>query len=161
MIQFNMKKECLNCQKEYQSERAKSKFCSNNCRVKWHRSNSPVQKEKNITKFQLQVLYNSIKDLIDKAGNLSFPQNSHLNHNVSSDFKETEKYNKVQEPLSFDKINKEKVDSAFEYMKKKILSTEEIWELENAMRDVNSSGIIWREKKLLEDIAKNHAENIG
>lgn len=63
-----MKKQCLNCEKEYEAVRDTSKYCSDNCKVKWHRGNSDKNKEKPITKFQLQTLYNSVKFLVDELG---------------------------------------------------------------------------------------------
>jgi hypothetical protein len=56
-------KECLECKKEFDAKREAAKFCSVNCRVKWNRK----QPKKNIvTPLQMQVLYNSVLEMVGK-----------------------------------------------------------------------------------------------
>src|SRR6266404_6328596 len=58
---------CKYCEKEYQPQRASSKFCSNNCRTRNYLKNGKPQKEA-ITGLQMQVMYNAI---MDKLGGFS------------------------------------------------------------------------------------------
>lgn len=58
-----MKKECLECKKEYEAERNNSKYCSSNCRVKYNRKHGI---KKSVGKVELGVLYNSILELVEK-----------------------------------------------------------------------------------------------
>lgn len=84
---------CLKCKKEYDSKRNSSKFCSTSCRVMWNRKNGNKKPKDEVTKFQLQVLYNSIKEMVDKisvVGLLAQP-NIELTNNLT-------------EPISFDKL---------------------------------------------------------
>lgn len=55
--------QCLNCTKEYTAKRPTSKFCCTSCRVRYHQKNG----KQNIKPFQMQVLYNEVMDLIQKA----------------------------------------------------------------------------------------------
>jgi hypothetical protein len=57
-------KTCLNCQKEYQHKREASKFCSDRCRVAYNRKH-PKQ---TVSPVQMQVLYNSMLELVGKIG---------------------------------------------------------------------------------------------
>lgn len=58
-------KACLNCQRDYENKRESSKFCSTNCRVKWNQKQP--KKERAVSQVQLQVLYNSLLDLVSNA----------------------------------------------------------------------------------------------
>lgn len=55
--------KCLQCEKEYEAKRSSSKFCCDNCRVKYHRKNP----KKSIGKLELTVLYNSILELLERG----------------------------------------------------------------------------------------------
>lgn len=70
--------KCLQCQKEYKSKRPSSKFCSDNCRVKYHRNTKSENKTKKsgVSKIELEVLYNKILDLVDKFENPNNPARS-------------------------------------------------------------------------------------
>lgn len=46
--------KCLKCEKEFEPKRETAKFCSDSCRVMWHRKNG---KNRPVTKTQVQVLY--------------------------------------------------------------------------------------------------------
>lgn len=63
-------KTCLSCGKEYVNKRETSKFCSDKCRVSYNRKNPKTV----VTKFQMQVLYNSMLELVDKMGTESIKQ---------------------------------------------------------------------------------------
>lgn len=54
---------CLNCDKVFKQKRPTAKFCSDNCRVKYHRKHG---KKDIIKPFQMQSLYNEIKDMLGK-----------------------------------------------------------------------------------------------
>lgn len=56
-------KQCLNCQKEFEYKREAAKFCSDRCRVQYNRKHP----KEGVTKVQMQVLYNEVLDLIQKA----------------------------------------------------------------------------------------------
>lgn len=58
-------KECLQCKKEYKAERDNSKFCSANCRVKYHRAN-PKVKVQEVTPIQVQALFNSMMETLGR-----------------------------------------------------------------------------------------------
>lgn len=57
--------KCLQCEREYKAKRPTSKFCSDNCRVKYHRDHKEEKKD-GIGKVELEVLYNKILDLVGK-----------------------------------------------------------------------------------------------
>ena len=59
-------KGCLHCKKEFEAKKGTAKFCSTSCRVMWNRKNGNKTKDA-IQPFQMQVLYNSMMDLIDKT----------------------------------------------------------------------------------------------
>ena len=59
-------KGCLHCKKEFEAKKETAKFCSTSCRVMWNRKNGNKTKDA-IQPFQMQVLYNSMMDLIDKT----------------------------------------------------------------------------------------------
>lgn len=82
--------KCLQCQKEYKSKRPSSKFCSDNCRVKYHRNHkgeSKTQKPE-VGKIELEVLYNKILDLVGKFEKPEMPINyvqerrEHIDRNI-------------------------------------------------------------------------------
>ena len=52
-------KQCLNCQKEFEYKREAAKFCSNKCRAAYNRAHP----EQQVTKLQLQALYNEMIEL--------------------------------------------------------------------------------------------------
>ena len=62
-------KECLNCKREYEPKRATSKFCSTNCRVLYHQKHGKSK----IKPIQMQALYNSLMEAIDKMGKEPMP----------------------------------------------------------------------------------------
>lgn len=74
-------KVCLNCEKEFQEQRETAKFCSTNCRVKYHQKNNGKKTEK-VTNLKLTVLYNSLLEVIEKIGKNSYAfsnPNQHAN----------------------------------------------------------------------------------
>ena len=62
--------ECLQCQKELVGKRDTAKYCSDNCRVKWNRKNVT---KKDITKVQIQVLYNEILEMVERIKSVPMP----------------------------------------------------------------------------------------
>jgi len=60
-------KGCLHCKKEFEAKKETAKFCSTSCRVMWNRKNGNKTKDA-IQPFQMQVLYNSLLEMIDKVG---------------------------------------------------------------------------------------------
>lgn len=56
-------KECLSCKSEYEPKREASKFCSDKCRVKYHRKNG---KKNEVKPVQVQALFNSMMDMLEK-----------------------------------------------------------------------------------------------
>jgi len=76
-------KECLECRTEFEPKRDFGKFCSDKCRVKWHRKNP--NKGNTLDKVQVQVLYNTMLDLLS-----SFkypPSNEKFKESVNPVFK--------------------------------------------------------------------------
>lgn len=69
---FVSMKKCLQCPNEFEAKRESAKFCSDKCRVAWHRKHG---KKDGVTKFQMQVLYNSILEAIEK---MALPQLSNF-----------------------------------------------------------------------------------
>lgn len=63
-------KECLHCKKEFKNTKESAKFCSTSCRVMWNRKNGNKTK-KALQPLELQVLYNSLLDAIEKFGNIN------------------------------------------------------------------------------------------
>lgn len=60
-----MTKGCLECKKDYEAKRDTSKFCSDNCRVKWNQKNGRKVKGE-LKPFQMQVLYNQMVEINTK-----------------------------------------------------------------------------------------------
>lgn len=62
-----MIKGCLECKKDYKAKRDTSKFCSDNCRVKWNQKNKQTKskKKENDLFLQMQVMMNT---MIEKMG---------------------------------------------------------------------------------------------
>lgn len=58
-------KECLNCNKEFQAKKETAKYCSTSCRVMWNRKHG---KKNQVSPIQIQVLYNSMLELVEKIG---------------------------------------------------------------------------------------------
>jgi hypothetical protein len=56
-------KNCLKCNKEFEPKKNTAKFCSTSCRVMYNRKHS----KQSVTPVQMQVLYNSMLELIEKA----------------------------------------------------------------------------------------------
>jgi len=54
---------CLNCNIDFNPKRPTAKFCSDNCRVKYHRKHG---KKEAIKPFQMQALYNEIKEMVGR-----------------------------------------------------------------------------------------------
>lgn len=65
-------KPCLNCQKGFEPKREHAKFCSDKCRVMYNRK-YPAQ---NVSKWQMQALYNEIRELVSKI-NYSAPKETY------------------------------------------------------------------------------------
>jgi hypothetical protein len=61
--------KCLQCQKDFDAKRETAKYCSDKCKVKYHRKNGG---KNTIKPFQMQVLYNSIVELIEKGQQQQF-----------------------------------------------------------------------------------------
>lgn len=60
-------KECLYCNKDFESKRDSAKYCSDKCKMQWNRKNP--KKEKGLTELQqMKVMYNT---LLQKIDNLS------------------------------------------------------------------------------------------
>lgn len=89
--------------------------------------------------------------------------------NPISDFPKEQKYTEISggllipssdEPLSFDKMKQElaAVDS-FADFKTRIFATSEISEIQSVMADVKASVLFWKEKQMLETIAKDHSKD--
>jgi hypothetical protein len=55
-------KQCLNCQNDFEYKREAAKFCSDKCRAAYNRAHP----EKQITKLQLQSLYNAVLEAVEK-----------------------------------------------------------------------------------------------
>ena len=56
-------KECLHCKKGFEPKKPTRKFCSDSCRVMYHRKHG---KQDTVSKVQMQVLYNSLMDKIEQ-----------------------------------------------------------------------------------------------
>lgn len=68
-------KVCLQCDKDISARRETAKFCSDNCKVKWNRKNGKA----NVSKVQMQVLYNQILEVVGKIGQFNnLPPSSQL-----------------------------------------------------------------------------------
>lgn len=78
-------KACLNCNNQYENKREASKFCSAKCRVAFNRKNP----QDRITKVQVQVLYNSMLEMMGKVG-------------VSQERESQKPVQEAGKPLSFD-----------------------------------------------------------
>jgi hypothetical protein len=57
--------KCLFCENEFANKRETAKFCSTNCRVKWHNKHGG-SKSGEVKKSTLQVLVNRMMDRLDK-----------------------------------------------------------------------------------------------
>lgn len=68
-------RECLKCKKSIEDKNESAKFCSTSCRVMYHRKHG---KTKAISTVQVQVLYNSILDMVEKIGGKSILEPTHL-----------------------------------------------------------------------------------
>lgn len=55
---------CLRCDQEFESKRPTAKFCSAKCRVAYNRAHPKTNGQ--VTKLQLQILYNEILALVQK-----------------------------------------------------------------------------------------------
>jgi hypothetical protein len=55
-------KQCLNCQAEFEYKRESAKFCSDKCRAAYNRAHPSQQ----VTKLQMQLLYNEMMELAKK-----------------------------------------------------------------------------------------------
>lgn len=56
-------KECLHCKKEFEAKTDKRKFCSDSCRVMYHRKHGG---KNSIKPFQVQALYNEMMEVLSK-----------------------------------------------------------------------------------------------
>lgn len=63
-----MVRVCLECKNEYEAKRETSKFCSDNCRVKWNNKNGKKNKVE-IKPYQMQSLYNDMKEVLSQIKN--------------------------------------------------------------------------------------------
>lgn len=63
-------RECLNCKREYAFKRAASKFCSDKCRVSYNRKHP---RQPLVSQVQLQVLYNSLLEAVERLSNSTLP----------------------------------------------------------------------------------------
>lgn len=119
---------CLNCENEYEPKRAASKFCSDNCRVKYHRKHG---KKNSVSKFQLDVLYNSLLGLAERIEK-GLPS-------VQQEFKERQLSNSLNGLSNLGSVPKIKIRRTFENFVtlKRECECEEDWlklrqEIENA-----------------------------
>jgi hypothetical protein len=55
-------KQCLNCQNDFEYKREAAKFCSDKCRAAYNRAHP----EKQVTKLQMQSLYNAVLEAVEK-----------------------------------------------------------------------------------------------
>lgn len=64
-----MIKGCLECKKDYEAKRDTSKFCSDNCRVKWNQKNKQSKSEKKESDLflQMQVMMNTMIEGMGKT----------------------------------------------------------------------------------------------
>lgn len=60
-------KMCLECKTEFKSKTDRRKFCSDKCKVKWHRKHP---KKDSVSKFDFQALYNEFKAAIQDLGKI-------------------------------------------------------------------------------------------
>lgn len=56
---------CLNCKEDYEAQRPTSKFCSDNCRVKYHKKNKRAAKAVLSPEQRLNIVYNKILEVLD------------------------------------------------------------------------------------------------
>jgi hypothetical protein len=74
-----MKKQCEQCEKEFEYSRDAARFCSGKCRVKWNR-NHP---KKEVTKIEMEVLYNQMLDLVSEMKNNLAAVQPNINYVIS------------------------------------------------------------------------------
>lgn len=72
--------KCLNCEKEFTAKRETAKYCSTNCRVKWHKKHGS---KKGVSEIQVQVLYNSMLEMFSKFN--KFPIDAGFNSDRNGD----------------------------------------------------------------------------
>lgn len=73
-------RECLKCKKDITGKHESAKFCSTSCRVMYNRKHG---KKNEIKPVQMQVLYNSIMEAVEK---ISFPPIKVTNPNTFETF---------------------------------------------------------------------------
>lgn len=66
-----MKCALESCNNNFENKTGRRKFCSDACKMKWHRMNP---KKEEVTKFDLKVVYNELLDLAQKLSAGIVPQ---------------------------------------------------------------------------------------
>ena len=91
----------------------------------------------------MQALYNEIKEMVSRVSvqNLT-PPSPQTNYSVNT------QQQKVNEFLQ-----------SYDVLKMKILATSTASEIEDVMKEVKNSTLLWKEKQNLEVIAKQHSIN--
>jgi hypothetical protein len=89
-----MKKQCEQCEKEFEYSRDAARFCSGKCRVKWNR-NHP---KKEVTKIEMEVLYNQMLDLVSEMKNNLVSVQPNINSVISGTLVTNESTSWVEKP---------------------------------------------------------------
>lgn len=141
-------KDCLNCEKKFKEKRETAKFCSTNCRVKWHKKNGKKKKEA-ISEVQMQVLYNSILAAVEKIGTqngLPSPVGVVVNQQIRD------------EPLSFDKLKAhipppDRIDT----FAAELHNAPDLGKLEAIGHRISKSSLNWKDRQYLQNLGKQIA----
>lgn len=104
--------KCLKCHKEFEPKRETAKFCSNSCRVGYHRKHGKSDKVK---PYQMQAIYNAVLGLIEvtKQQSVSLP----------ADFKNVQKIGVLNTDGTIEPLNltKPKILRSFAYYEATII----------------------------------------
>lgn len=135
-------KECLWCKEEYEPKREASKFCSTSCRVMWNRK---YGKKNQVTPVQIQVLYNSILDVLGKI-QYAAPKATY----------DAPKMANVQdEPLSFDKLNSaNNAGNQYHDFAKRLNNADSGEEMQQISLEIEKSGLPWNLRQDLHRLGK-------
>jgi len=127
---------CIQCNKEFEAKRETAKFCSDKCKMQWHRKHP----KKTVTKFDIQVLYNEFKAAIQEL-----PKMQYITPISQKD--EVAQYNTTHQN-QFTGVETIKTKSFQEYMNE-IAELDTPYEYEMKTKEIQASSLSEKQKNLL------------